>query len=57
MFPFVTFPISDQNLTETVKMPAYAEMNAKFPFKPVAAKLGSYFTSVCQVMCKFSESK
>lgn len=43
MFRFAAFPISDQNLTETMKMPAYAEMNARFPFKPIAAKLESYF--------------
>lgn len=43
MFGFATFAISGQNLTETVKMPAYAEMNAKLLFKPRAAKLESHF--------------
>lgn len=43
MFLFATFPVSGQNLIETVKMPTYAEMNAKLLFKPRATKLESHF--------------
>lgn len=58
MFSFATFPISGQNLTEALKIPAYAELNAEFPFKPIVTKLESYITlHIVYIKYEVSESK